>query len=265
VTRRLVVNADDLGQSDGINEGIVEAVEHGIVTSTSLMVRWPAAVSAARWARDRSELSVGLHVDLGEWICTDEVWRPAYHVADTDDLEAVVKEVAWQVRRFEQLVGRPPSHVDSHQHVHREEPVRSVLLEVAEELQVPLRSLRSPATYRGEFYGQYGRGVPYPEGITFASLLSLLDDLPEGVTELGCHPGADGLSDLDSMYLAERGVERAVLCDQRLRDEVARRGIELISFFEFDLAVDTGGEDAGIRRSAANLEAVDGADGGGCS
>ena len=46
-TRHLIVNADDFGQSAGINRGIIEAHEHGIVTSTSLMVRWPAA--GARW------------------------------------------------------------------------------------------------------------------------------------------------------------------------------------------------------------------------
>ena len=39
----LVVNADDLGLSTGVNRDIAEAVEHGIVTSTSLMVRWPAS------------------------------------------------------------------------------------------------------------------------------------------------------------------------------------------------------------------------------
>jgi len=49
--RRLIVNADDFGQSPGINRGIMEAHERGIVTSVSLMVRWPAAVEAAAYAR----------------------------------------------------------------------------------------------------------------------------------------------------------------------------------------------------------------------
>ena len=46
--RYLVVNADDFGRSEGVNRGILRAHERGIVTSTSLMVRWPAAEHAAR-------------------------------------------------------------------------------------------------------------------------------------------------------------------------------------------------------------------------
>ena len=70
--RQLVVNADDFGQSDAINEGIVQSVERGIVTSTSAMVRWDAFVSGAGWARGR-DLSVGLHVDLGEELLGDPI------------------------------------------------------------------------------------------------------------------------------------------------------------------------------------------------
>ena len=50
-TRRLIVNADDFGQSAGINEGIIRCHERGIVTSASLMVRWPHAAAAAEYAR----------------------------------------------------------------------------------------------------------------------------------------------------------------------------------------------------------------------
>ena len=52
-TRFLIVNADDFGQSSGINRGIITAHEKGIVTSASLMVRWPAAVEAADAERDQ--------------------------------------------------------------------------------------------------------------------------------------------------------------------------------------------------------------------
>ena len=65
--RFLIVNADDFGLSAGVNQGIIEAHERGVVTSASLMVRWPAAVAAAAYARSHPQLAVGLHVDLGEW------------------------------------------------------------------------------------------------------------------------------------------------------------------------------------------------------
>jgi predicted glycoside hydrolase/deacetylase ChbG (UPF0249 family) len=66
--RYLIVNADDFGQSDGINQGVVKAYERGIVTSASLMVRWPTASAAAVYARAHPDLSLGLHIDLGEQI-----------------------------------------------------------------------------------------------------------------------------------------------------------------------------------------------------
>jgi hypothetical protein len=45
--RYLIVNADDFGQSPGVNRGIIQGFDQGIVTSASLMVRWPAAAPAA--------------------------------------------------------------------------------------------------------------------------------------------------------------------------------------------------------------------------
>ena len=55
--RVLIVNANDFGRSPGVNQGVTWAYEPGVVTSATLMVRWPAAVEAAAYAR-RSSLSV---------------------------------------------------------------------------------------------------------------------------------------------------------------------------------------------------------------
>ena len=74
--RFLIVNADDFGLSPGVNRGILETHERGILTAASLMVRAPAAAEAAAAAHDHPRLSVGLHLDLGEWICRDGAWEP---------------------------------------------------------------------------------------------------------------------------------------------------------------------------------------------
>jgi predicted glycoside hydrolase/deacetylase ChbG (UPF0249 family) len=229
--RRLIINADDLGQSPSINAGIEKAARDGVVTSASLMVRWPAAESAAQWATDHPEVSVGLHVDLGEWSYSGGEWSEKYRFADPDDLEAVHGELAQQLETFERLLGHAPTHLDSHQHVHRNEPLRSCLLETARRLGVPLREAFGPVGYCGSFYGQSGRGEPYPDGVTFAAFLALLDALPEGTTEIGCHPGGDP-SDLDSMYRLERALELDVLCDEGLRAELRGRDIELCSYYD---------------------------------
>ncbi|MBI2821628.1 MAG: ChbG/HpnK family deacetylase [Acidobacteria bacterium] len=226
--RYLVVNADDFGQSPGVNHGIIRSHEHGIVTSASLMVRWPAAAEAAGYARTHPCLSLGLHVDLGEWRFQGESWGPLYEVVPAGDSEAVLDEVSRQLELFRRLAGRDPTHIDSHQHVHRSEPLRAILIEVARALAVPLREFNADVRYCGDFYGQTGQGLPNHDAISATRLIAFVAALPPGVTELGCHPGEGG--DVNSMYQSEREKEVAALCDPRVRAAITAENIELCSF-----------------------------------
>jgi chitin disaccharide deacetylase len=221
--RLLIVNADDFGRSASVNRGVIEAHERGIVTSASLMVRWAAAEEAAAYARTSSGLSLGLHVDVGEWAYRENGWVQLYGAEA--DVEA---EVAQQLARFRDLAGRDPTHLDSHQHVHREEPLRSIMLRLAGELGVPLREFSDRVRYCGDFFGQAAKGRPYPEGITVERLLRIVASLRSGVTELGCHPGLDG--DLESDYRDERPREVEALCDPRVPITLGSERVELRSF-----------------------------------
>jgi predicted glycoside hydrolase/deacetylase ChbG (UPF0249 family) len=230
VQRYLIVNADDFGQSSGVNGGIVKAHQCGLVTSASLMVRWPAAPDAAAYARAHPELGVGLHVDLGERVYRDGEWEPRYSVVPLDDRTAIADEVDRQLQSFHRLVGRKPSHLDSHQHAHLREPTRTVLLEIAQALAIPLRHCCATVVYRGDFYGQTAEGQPFPEAITVGSLMHVFKTLPPGYTELACHPAAE--PDLDTTYRHERLVELQVLCDPQVRTAIQRLEIELRSFLD---------------------------------
>jgi predicted glycoside hydrolase/deacetylase ChbG (UPF0249 family) len=179
---------------------------------------------------EHPQVSTGLHVDLGEWAFQDGAWAPLYQVVDIEDAAAMTDELSRQLGLFLRLLGRAPTHLDSHQHAHRAEPLRSCLVDAGARLGVPVRQTSESVAYCGEFYGQDGRGQPYRSGITFEALLAIFDRLPDGTTELSCHPGGDDLSDVVSMYVAERAIERAVLCDPRVPTELAARGIELRSF-----------------------------------
>lgn len=190
----LVVNADDLGLSVGVNRGIARAHKEGIVTSASLMTLRPGAEDAARLVRRLPRLAVGLHLEPGD--------------------------VGAQLERFRELVGRDPTHVDSHHHVHLYEPMRSAAIELASGLGVPLRSLDPRVRYSEAFFGR--------DAVTVEALLAILRDLAPGVTELGCHPGLD--AGLDSTYVAERVIEVETLCDPRVREAIEREGIRLASF-----------------------------------
>ena len=226
--RSLIVNADDFGMSAGVNRGIIEAHCRGIVTSTSLMVRWGAATEAVRLSRDCPQLGMGLHIDLGEWKFQDGNWMTLYEVVSLQNRDEVSREVTRQLDRFRELTGQNPTHLDSHQHVHREEPVRSVMIEISKQTSIPLRHFSPGISYCGAFYGQAANGTPYPEGISPSAMIRVLAELSPGVTELCCHPGLD--DNLETMYCRERFDEVQTLCDESVRSAIQDLGIELCRF-----------------------------------
>jgi chitin disaccharide deacetylase len=221
--RRLVANADDFGLCSGVNHGIVEAHQRGIVTSASLMVFMPGSGEAARLARELPTLSVGLHVSF-----RDARREP---IVDLSDPVACRVALRAQLRRFTDLLDRPPTHVDSHHHVHLDPTLLPRFREVAEELGIPLRAC-TRVRYCSRFYGSSGQR--HPERLSVGSLVRILArDVRDGFTELGCHPGrADPQLALLSSYSVERELELRTLCDTRVRCFLDDCGIELISFAE---------------------------------
>jgi len=218
--RYLIVNGDDFGATGGVNRGILEAHRRGILTSASLMVDMPGSREAARLACEAPALSVGLHVDLAR--------RGTGEAPGPEDAEACRAELDRQAARFQELLGRPPTHVDSHHNVHRRPALRPLFVALASRLGVPLRE-HSAARYFPSFYGRWG-GESHPEQVSAEALARMLrDELGEGVTELGCHPGyAD--AELRSDYSAERELELRTLCDPAVREKVAELGYRLIGF-----------------------------------
>ena len=213
------MNGDDLGLSPGVTRGILEAYEHGVVTSASLLVDRPASGEAADAAGRTPGLSVGLHADLA-----GADGRPLIDLTDT---AACRVEVERQVERFSQFVGRPPTHLDSHRNVHRNPPVRQAFKEVAAEHGLPLREDALPA-YVSTFYGQWD-GCTHPEQISVEELIRILTGLPAGWSEVGCHPGyVDG--HLRSSYRLERELELATLVDPRIREAAGMLDITFIGF-----------------------------------
>jgi predicted glycoside hydrolase/deacetylase ChbG (UPF0249 family) len=225
--RRLIVNADDYGLSEDVNLGILKAHRQGIVTSASLMVRWPSARDAVEQAED---LDLGLHIDLSEWAFRNGEWVLLYERVSFDELDALENEIRSQLKLFRSLTGRTPSHLDSHQHVHLQEPIRSLVKQIADELSVPLRGISPNIQYFGSFYGQSGKGEPCPDAISLTALIELLRNLPPGVTELACHPGSG--AKLDSTYCKERSLEVEVLTHASVRQTILDENIRLCTFDE---------------------------------
>lgn len=216
-SRHLIVNADDFGASAGINRGIVDAHRRGIVTSTSLMVDRPAAQAAAELAREQRQLAIGLHFEHDE--------------AMTDAASAHA-ELDRQLTRFRELVGRDPTHLDSHHHVHRQPPLAECFSQLGADLGIPVREA-SPIVYIGGFYAQWEWEVTELHYVSVQFLEQILrTEVISEWTELGCHPGYVD-DDFRSVYLTEREEELRTLTDPRTREIVDELGIELVSFSDY--------------------------------
>ena len=218
----LIVNADDFGASRGINYGIIDAHRRGILTSTSLLVDAPWSEEAAKLSRAVPNLSVGLHVHL-----TNGGLKSVAAQGDGDNCRA---ELRRQFCRFEELIGQPPTHLDSHHNIHRDLRLLPHFLYFAREHALSLRE-HPPIRCFTKFYGQWG-GESHPEQISPASLVRMLEvELEKGVTELSCHPGYVD-PDFSSSYAAERRIELQTLCDPLIRQVLAGQSIQLINHRE---------------------------------
>jgi chitin disaccharide deacetylase len=210
----LVVNADDLGLAHGVNEGIIEAHVGGLVTSASLMVGRPAAREAAELADDHRALSIGLHFEHDDSV-------------DLDDAPQAERAFLAQLERFRELVGRDPTHVDSHHHVHAHGERLERFKQLVEPIGVPLRHAGQVA-YIGGFWGQ-----PDLEDVSAASLRKLIaSQVADGFSELACHPGRIS-EDLRSSYLHEREAELATLTEAGLPAEIEHTGVRLVSYHQW--------------------------------
>jgi predicted glycoside hydrolase/deacetylase ChbG (UPF0249 family) len=242
--RTLIVNADDFGLTRGVSAGILAAHRHGIVTSTTVLVT--ANPDSEQLAEARAAgLGLGLHVNLtlgrpltrarslvdgrGAFV------RDPRRAAAGADAREVRAEIQAQIERFEKLVGRPPTHLDTHHHVGLYAPVRDVVLAVAAARGLPVRSQDAAARARARgaglrttdhFFGESGPDAYWSAARTLAHLRAL----PPGVSEFMCHPGRFD-DDLGySRYGRQREVELAGLGAPGARAASAALGIQLRHF-----------------------------------
>jgi predicted glycoside hydrolase/deacetylase ChbG (UPF0249 family) len=216
----LIVNADDFGASRGINLGILEAHRRGILTSASLLVNTPSSEAAAEMSRTVPDLSVGLHADVRKELgASDALSSP--------DLRAALRE---QFARFQRLMGRPPTHLDSHHNTHRDPRALPCFLELAREHGLSLRE-HSRVRYFSKFYGRW-KGETHLEQISEQSLAQMLAaEIDDGITELSCHPGYVD-PDYASGYTVEREAELRALCAPRARRVLLDQAIQLVNYHE---------------------------------
>ncbi len=286
--KNLIVNADDLGWTEGVNRGVAEAHRRGLVTSTSLLANGRAFDSAAAVSRENPDLGVGVHLNLSDGGPT----APAAEVpgllnksgeleGGTESLllrlagrhlplEEVEREWDAQILKIKSA-GISPTHLDGHKHVHMLPGLFELALRLAKKhgigairishensrLRTALSSggeqktgvvLKQGVQARGlKLLAQDARemaeraciasadyfcGIAQTGVLTRGGVEALLECLPDGTTELMCHPGyADAeLRDSTTRLQESRQTELAILTDTAVRKLVATKGIRLINY-----------------------------------
>lgn len=144
--RKIIINADDLGISDFVNNQIERCIELGVITSSSLMSNAPSFENGVLIAQKYSQISVGVHLNIIEFapITNAGIFRrhgmldkngnfidgAAFVVMYDDELkQAVYEEWDAQIAKIENA-GLIPTHCDSHQHTHTIEALQDVLCKV---------------------------------------------------------------------------------------------------------------------------------------
>ncbi len=249
--KRLIVNADDLGRAPGINAGVLRAHREGIVTAATLMANAYAAAEAGRFAREMPSLDVGVHLTLtygrpladprrisslvepdGAFPRGPDAFRRTGR-ANKD--EALIEYRAQYVRAAE-LIGRAPSHLDTHHWLHDEPALEWAIAALAGETGAAVRPHDGAQRDRLRTAGvrtvdAYVREFQHEGHVDITTLDRILAMIADGIVELGCHPGeVDAELAATSSYAALRRSELATLTDARARATVDRCGIVLSTY-----------------------------------
>jgi predicted glycoside hydrolase/deacetylase ChbG (UPF0249 family) len=286
--KSLIVNADDLGWTDGVNRGILEAFHHGILTSTSLLANGAAFAGGVQAARSAPGLGVGVHLNLSDGPPVADRGIVASLLNDDGEfarrpeglllrrarqgLSLAEVESEWdaQIQKIRDA-GIAPTHLDGHKHVHMLPGLFEIALRLAKRhaigairvsleasslrsalssgckrhvgvvmkqglqargLKLLARDARAQAAQAGISTPDYFCGIAQTGELTIEGMRQFVKSLPEGTTELMCHPGyADAALQKTRTRLQDsRQKELQILTDTGLRNLVASLGIRLIDY-----------------------------------
>ena len=261
--KTLIVNADDFGFTADVNEGIVHAHRHGILTATTLMANGSAFDDAILRARETATLDVGCHLVLvgGRALLSPSRPLPAsvpeLLVALARREIDAYRELRAQIEKIAGA-GIQPTHLDTHKHTHLAPAVLDAVARLGEEFGIPwvrrpfdfpLTGVPAPFTQRAlsralgslrsrfhRVLGRHGRrttdhfaGFQITGMFRTPELLALIRALPEGTTEFMCHPGfcREELRGARTRLKESREEELRALTAPEVRAEIEKAGVRL--------------------------------------
>jgi predicted glycoside hydrolase/deacetylase ChbG (UPF0249 family) len=257
--RLLIINADDFGMCNSVNQAIIGVLEAGVVRSASLMVVPPWANQAINYLRDHPEIPFGVHLTMiSEWeayrwgplTCKDKVlnlvdqWGNFYKMDDFPESldETTLEQLEVEFRAQIEAVfgaGLKPTHLDWHViRIEGRENIFDIMLRLAREHGLALRVRSRPFIQRVrslgllcndyDFVDSYGLH-PVNKGILYAQMLR---ELPPGLSEWAIHPGLDNpeLLAMEPEGKHIRQTDYDFWTSQRAKELIKEEGIILIDY-----------------------------------
>jgi predicted glycoside hydrolase/deacetylase ChbG (UPF0249 family) len=284
-TRKLILNADDFGLSPGVNRGIRESVEAGVIPSVSAMANFPCVSELIAFHRDFPAVTIGGHLNpiVGRPVlpCREvptlvdpdgRFWNREFSARlrrGLIDMQELEDELSAQVRVLRDL-GIALSHLDSHQNEHLRPGYFGVFLRIAGKFGI--RKMRNhrhficaecdrPAASARRFYAAHpysllrhrytrylmwrarSKGMLMADRLIFAGHSTgasqqeewvweaLLKNMPDGISELYCHPGySDDWLREHERYADQRERELRLLCSPSFKELLSANRVELVGF-----------------------------------
>ena len=264
--RLLIINGDDVGMCHAANQGTIESLEKGLMTSATIMVPCPWFYEIAEYARNHPEKDFGLHLcHTAEWkhyrwgpvAALDQVpglvdasgclWPEVEQVyAKSNPQEALVEARAQITKAV--AAGIEVTHLDSHMGTLQYDPrYLEVYLKLAVEFNLPVR-MASQATLekfqqadlRARFAAQ---GILFPDYFVFEELpeegkdvkafwLKIVAGLKPGVTELYIHAAkpTEELQAITGSWRTRSAEFEVFTNDQEMRKLVKEQNIIRIGY-----------------------------------
>lgn len=229
MNKKLIVNADDFGLTESINNGILESFCNGIVTRTSLIANASAFNQALKLSQENPALNVGIHLTLIEEKPVSSPMK-IKSLIDTDGkffkncrvflLKYIKRQISLSEIRIELEAqikkakdnGIKITHLDSHQHLHMIPGIFSIVKEIMgkfdiKNIRMPNFTLKKILNLKELSTGLLAKkckasllhsNISYPDrlwgldqngNINEMHFLKILKNLHPGVTEIICHPG----------------------------------------------------------------------------
>lgn len=281
--KKLIINADDFGIHESVNNAVIQGYRQGCLTSTSLMPSGRAFNEAILFAAKNPGLGVGIHLTLvaeapvsnpdhiPSLVDNTGYFAPQYpqflvrYIMGKISRDEIRRELFAQVQKVVST-GLKISHIDSHQHLHIFPGILDIVIEIAKAYNIkairipdepyffwggypfsPFRAIaRAGLTFLARIarYKSIKNGIAAPHhffgmlaggNMKEEYLANILDQLPDGVSEIMVHPGSDATA-LQETYQWHYHWEQELfaLTSDRIGNLLKTRDIHLVSFGELN-------------------------------